>query len=330
MSPNAGEQPLAPGRDSLRWLGISLGFVGALSLLSLWFLHSTYFREFVRSQLESALDEASLEPVRVGTFRGSLFNRFQFASLAIGPAGAPKISASSLTVDLSPWSLFSGRFRVEALALADLKVTARRESDGHLNLQDLVDPNWQPPDLLKMIRSLPVDVQFDSVRIDGGTIWVVEETTTTTVAPIGLEGSALVEPDKVEGAVAIFGGPAFLDLSAEVEFDRVAETFVFGLFGQVLGAKLNLSGDVVSDLTAAHVKGEIKTLDPARFHSAAPSGDLHVFLLANASLPTWKKLSGNAEIKLSGALELAGVIQRRGRKGKFESSCATRFAAPRQ
>ncbi|MBL4633794.1 MAG: AsmA family protein, partial [Kofleriaceae bacterium] len=142
-------QPAAPTTPRPRWRKwtrrIVKGFGGLLLLFAvaiaalLVLLHTDYGRNLVRERLEKELSAVFVGEVRVGGVHGSLLSEFSLSDISIEDAqGEVAITIGLVTVDYSISQLVHKTIMIDSLLLDEVYVNGVRDSDGTINLAQLI------------------------------------------------------------------------------------------------------------------------------------------------------------------------------------------------
>lgn len=133
-------------------------------------------RRWAGQRVSEALSAALGLPVSVGTVRYFPLSSVEVSSVRIADADSlPMVSLRRVVFDVSPSSLFAGRFRLNLVRVDSLDVALRGKSDGSLNISALFasDSSDAPPPAppvfsVGVLRAADCSVSYESY---GSSLW---------------------------------------------------------------------------------------------------------------------------------------------------------------
>jgi len=148
-SPSAGEEQQSPLPKRKRgWIRILLwlvvaGLIGLVVLIAL--LPTILSSGPITRRIAAGASESLDRDVRIGDFSLGWRSGLKLTDVSVTERdGAPFASLKSLSCDLGIMALVRGRIEVRDLSLVEPKLVVRRDKEGHLNIDDLLNPAKEP------------------------------------------------------------------------------------------------------------------------------------------------------------------------------------------
>jgi autotransporter translocation and assembly factor TamB len=144
---------------------ILLGLAAFLLVLvvALWVvLHSTFFWRWAGGKLVNLAAGECRCAIQMGSIEGNAFDGIFFKNITMATSEGKVISAKSLEIKISFWSLFRLSPLITMLAVNEPHLNIHQEKDGEWNIIKILPP---PP------KQLPVNiikVRFDHIQINHG------------------------------------------------------------------------------------------------------------------------------------------------------------------
>jgi translocation and assembly module TamB len=132
-------------------------------VVALWVvLHSTFFWRWAGGKLINLAEGECRCAIQVGSIEGNAFDGLFFKHIIMATSEGKVISAKSLEIKISFWSLFKLSPLVTLVAVNEPHLNIHQEKDGEWNIIKILPP---PP------KKLPVNiikVRFDHIKINHG------------------------------------------------------------------------------------------------------------------------------------------------------------------